>query len=165
MTVAVASGITVAGRTFRPVTSNSVERYNWLLGHLSDCGLAGAETRGEIMTRISAAGKTYGILAGSLTEVVDGVQAEWTGKQAAVHERWFARLTDLADIMALHPLLVEVAEGFFSAVAISSGAIATSSDSTSTTPESISAPTRSEPVSGTPSVNSALPCAGAPVTT
>src|SRR5690348_13268302 len=120
MTAAVteAAGITVAGRTFRPVTSRSDgkvtgKRYNYLT---SLFWLVGTDEGGDIrdlLWRVSRKGLGGAMLAGLLVEDVDGQPVAWTPEGAEALTALFDGAMDAVDAEATITLMLKGLADFF----------------------------------------------------
>lgn len=110
--------ITVAGRTFRPVTRSTFEHQLYMMPLVRAAGLAtaGTEIKGAseadaeaLLLKVIASRHTLDLLAGSLLE--DG--QEWSPEGADGTRAFFAAVTDPADIARLQGALVGLVASFF----------------------------------------------------
>ncbi len=128
------TGITVAGRTFRPVTSFAFEQYNWVVSALAQVEVDGIDDPRELLVRVAEAGMGSTLLAGLLNEVKDGEVVEWSPVHAKAVRRFFAGRSDVVECSALQLHLAKELPAFFPGVVASWLSSRISSASESPTP-------------------------------
>ena len=142
MTASVA-GITVAGRTFRPVTSRSdgkvnFDQYNYLMTQIWAAAPKG-NTLVEIIAEVASSGRARHILAGLVEEEVDGAVQPGTAAGATRVAQFFGQPHELKDCVTMQLALLEVLPDFFPGAGASPnsspGASEPATPTTSETPE------------------------------
>lgn len=111
--------LTVAGRTFRPVTVSTFENQLYMMPLVRAAGLADADAKVQAATseeaaeallyRVIESRHTIGLLAGVLVEAGE----TWSPASADRNAAFFATLTDPADMAKLQAALVGLVAHFF----------------------------------------------------
>jgi hypothetical protein len=142
---AAVAAITVAGRTFRPVTRSTFAHQLYMMPLVRDAGLLGVP--GQVRTasspaeaeallfRVIESRHTISLLAGVLAEG----GREWSPEDADQNKLFFASLTDPRDCAALQAALLALVTDFF---ALAGSSPATSPASLSSTTATPAAPSR-----------------------
>lgn len=140
--------LTVAGRTFRPVTRSTFAHQLYMMPLVRDAGLLGlagkvqgAETGDDaesLLFRVIESEHTLALLSGVLVE--EG-KAKWTPDDARANAAFFAEISDPAECAALQRVLLGLVTDFF---AIAGASPAISGDSSVPT----AAPLTSEVTAG-----------------
>lgn len=116
------SDLTVAGRTFRPVSPLSAWQIGYFGAHLRAAkadslvlaSQAGHEASFDaLVERLLVSYHLYHLLAAGLVEVRDGMALPWGDGFANQLAALLAGLTDVADITALRPKIQELLAAFF----------------------------------------------------
>jgi hypothetical protein len=150
------TGITVAGRVFRPVTSRSdgkvnFDQYNYLITHIW-AAAADAPTLPEILARVAASGHARSILAGLVQEEVNGEALPWTAEGATKIAKFFGQPHSFADCAAMQMALLEVLPSFFpGALASQSNSPGASEPPTPTTSEDTASASPTDSANSDPS--------------
>jgi hypothetical protein len=146
------TGITVAGRVFRPVTSRSdgkyaASQYNYVMSHMWAANPNGVadESLPRVVARIARANVAWEVLA---TFYVEGDEP-WSVEAANKNAKFFAQPHTLADNEAMHHALIAGLADFFP------GAL----DSTESFDPASASPETPPSISGDPTTSSATPSA------
>lgn len=158
--------LTVAGRTFRPVTRSTFAHQLYMMPLVRDAGLLGlagqvkgAETGDDaeaLLFRVIESPHTLALLAGVL---VEADKPKWTPEDAKSNAEFFADISDPAECMAMQRVLLGLVTDFF-AIAGASPAISGGSSA----PAAVSS-TSAEIAGTTTSASGAMSSAPSPATT
>src|SRR5262245_38311249 len=137
-----APGITVAGRTFRPVTSRSdgkfvFDQYNWITTAIWSVPLGESRTMRDVMAAVAKSGQGPAILAGLVTEEAQDGVMPWSTEAAREWQTFFAGAHTIRDCLMIQAAIQQELPAFFP-IAGDSSVSSTSASDDPATPASIS---------------------------